>query len=245
VSLDGSGSYDLDGNPLSYNWVQESGAAVSLLDSDSPYPWFVSPVGLALDEELVFRLEVSDGEYVSGDTVSVMVIATNPVNRAPVADAGVAQTVNEGVQVLLDGSGSSDPDGDPLDYSWSQVSGAAVNLVNAATATPGFAAPTGLAADENLIFELTVSDGELTGEVATVTITVLATPAGGLNIAGLAIAQASSQANSDQSALKAIDGCIDGYPGDSTCEWVARYQEPKIGAWLELSCRPVRPPEQH
>ena len=70
-----------------------------------------------------------------------MVIATNPVNRAPVADAGVAQTVNEGVQVLLDGSGSSDPDGDPLDYSWSQVSGAAVNLVNAATATPGFLAP--------------------------------------------------------------------------------------------------------
>ena len=60
-------------------------------------------------------------------------------------------------------------------------------------------------------------------------------PTSGSNIAGLATASSSSQANSDSSAASVIDGCIDGYPGDESCEWVARYQETKIGQWLELS----------
>ncbi|AHC15948.1 PKD domain-containing protein [Salinispira pacifica] len=39
-------------------------------------------------------------------------------NQKPVADAGGDQTVVLGETVYLDGSGSSDPDGSPLDYLW-------------------------------------------------------------------------------------------------------------------------------
>ena len=43
--------------------------------------------------------------------------------------------------VTLDGSGSSDPDGDPLSYAWTQVSGPTVALSDATAAQPTFTAP--------------------------------------------------------------------------------------------------------
>ena len=39
------------------------------------------------------------------------------------ADAGPDQTVNEGATVMLDGSNSSDSDGAPLTYEWSDPEG--------------------------------------------------------------------------------------------------------------------------
>jgi len=46
-----------------------------------------------------------------------------PANVAPVANAGAAQSVALGVVVTLDGTGSSDPDGNyPLTYAWQMVS---------------------------------------------------------------------------------------------------------------------------
>lgn len=41
------------------------------------------------------------------------------VNRPPVAEAGGPYQVNEGSQVQLDGSASTDPNGDPLSFEWS------------------------------------------------------------------------------------------------------------------------------
>lgn len=43
----------------------------------------------------------------------------NSQNQAPTADAGSDQTVEVDEEVALDGSGSSDADGDDLTYSWS------------------------------------------------------------------------------------------------------------------------------
>jgi hypothetical protein len=44
-------------------------------------------------------------------------------NSPPVADAGPNQTGVAAGTITLNGSGSYDPDGDPLTYSWQQISG--------------------------------------------------------------------------------------------------------------------------
>lgn len=92
-------------------------------------------------------------------------------NSAPSANAGGAQTVFEMTTVNLSGSGS-DPDGDTLIYTWSQLSGSTVTINNANAAAASFSAPDVTAGTpETLRFRLTVSDGELSTN-ATVDITV-------------------------------------------------------------------------
>jgi hypothetical protein len=39
-------------------------------------------------------------------------------NEPPLADAGLDQTVDRGATVLLDGTGSRDPDGEIVSYQW-------------------------------------------------------------------------------------------------------------------------------
>jgi len=240
VVLDGSLSRDIDGDELFYDWSQSSGMAVVLSDTASQSPTFESPIGLSYDETLIFNLDVSDGELSSSSTVTVHVVAANPTNTIPVADAGLSQTVEEADFVYLDGTGSFDADGDALTYQWSQASGPSVVLSDNTVSTPSFTAPVGLENNEVLVFSLVVDDGVVSSTASEVSVTVTAAQFGGLNIAGEATASASSEANINQSAAKAIDGCIDGYPGDSTCEWVADYRAVKVGSWLELTWSSAR-----
>jgi len=131
--------------------------------------------------------------------------------------------------VQLDGSASSDPDGDTITYAWTQTAGTAVTLSSTTTAKPTFTAP---AAAGSLTFQLVVSDGKLSSTPSTVTITVTA-GATDTNIALQATASASSQTTATgQTAAKAIDGVIDGYPNAYTKEWASLGQG--AGAWLKL-----------
>ena len=71
-------------------------------------------------------------------TENINIVVTN---RPPVPAAGFDQTVNEGVTVYLDGSGSHDPDVTPLSFQWTQTGGITVPLSNPAIANPGFTCP--------------------------------------------------------------------------------------------------------
>ena len=165
VTLDGSGSSDPDGDALTYQWTQTGGASVSLSSATAAKPTFTAP---STGSTLSFRLTVDDGQATDSDTVSVTVTEPPPVNQAPVADAGPAQSVSTGSSVTLDGSGSSDPDGDALTYQWTQTGGASVSLSSATAAKPTFTAPS---TGSTLSFRLTVDDGQAT-DSDTVTVTV-------------------------------------------------------------------------
>lgn len=87
----------------------------------------------------------------------------------PQADAGQDQVVHGGDTVTLDGTKST---GSYLTFSWTQVSGEPVQLMNANTANPSFTAPNvPLGGSEDLVFSNIVKN-EFGKDGATVTITV-------------------------------------------------------------------------
>ena len=115
LSLSASGSYDLDGDSLSYTWSvikKPSSSTAGFESSDKPLAFF-SPDVLG-DYEL--ELEVSDGKQTSTDKI---LISSN--NIRPKAQAGVDELVNTGDEVQLDGTASSDTKGTSLNYSWSFI----------------------------------------------------------------------------------------------------------------------------
>ncbi|WP_162789550.1 autotransporter domain-containing protein [Altererythrobacter sp. ZODW24] len=171
VTLDATGSTDGDGDPLMYTWSQTGGPSVTLSDPNSATPTFTAPSGITANQTLTFSVEVSDG--IGRPDVDEVVITVEP-NSPPVADAGADQgPINSGETVTLNGAGSSDPDGDPLIYVWTQVSGTAVSLTGGSSDSPTFVAPL-VNGNEDLVFELVVNDGTVNSAPDRVVIAVQA-----------------------------------------------------------------------
>ncbi|MGB7632460.1 MAG: hypothetical protein WBL68_01925, partial [Nitrososphaeraceae archaeon] len=78
----------------------------------------------------------------------------------PIANAGPNLIVHPSQQVILDGSKSYDPSGDPLYFLWLQLTGGpTVPLLNSTTPNPSFVAPVVTNAT-TVTFELLVGDGQ-------------------------------------------------------------------------------------
>jgi hypothetical protein len=165
VTLDGSKSSDSDGNPLTYSWaltVKPAGSNASLLNATTVHPSFT----VDLDGTYVAQLIVNDGFLDSAP--ATVTISTQ--FSAPIANAGSNQTVNAESTVQLNGSGSSDPDGSPLTYSWTILTkpgGSTATLSNASIVNPTFFADL----VGTYLVQLTVSSNGLTSPPSTVTIT--------------------------------------------------------------------------
>lgn len=171
VALSGASAFDAEGDTLTFAWTQLAGPPVMLSANDVLHPTFVTPA-IGADVVLVFRLDVGDGTNTSSDVVRVTV---RNDNRAPTAVMTGPSSVTSGRPgVTLDGSGSSDPDGDALTFTWTQTSGPSVTLV-AKQDVATFDAP-GVSAPVTLGFALVVSDGIASSAPATLSVDLLPAP---------------------------------------------------------------------
>ena len=73
--------------------------------------------------------------------LDVEVNVNDEPNEPPVADAGANKTVKAGSKVKLSGLNSRDAEGEALYYSWSQVRGSKIPLLDVDNAEPSFLAP--------------------------------------------------------------------------------------------------------
>ena len=188
VTLNGGASVNhalASADPLTYSWMQTDGSpTVALTNETTSMPTFTAPTAPTV---LTFNLTVS-GSYNSipsgstnADTVTVTV-AIPTVNQRPTAEAGDAQSVAGGGTVTLDGSASSDLDGDDLIYLWTQPLDQTVALTNEATSMATFTAPDVMTGTINLTFNLTVTDPDGLNHVDTVTIAVNAAPTANITV---------------------------------------------------------------
>lgn len=149
TTLDGSQSHDAEGDSLSWSWRQVSGPTAVLTGTDTP----VLTVSATNVGVVVIELVVSDGRLESRPVQATVLVSDG--NERPVAVAAGPAFARLGVAVSLDGTGSYDPEGEPLTYAWTLVSGPAVPLLSPETATPSFV-PLHIGA---YTFQLVVRDG--------------------------------------------------------------------------------------
>ena len=164
VQLDGSASNDVDGDTLTFNWSlvsKPSGSSAVLSDTKAVKPTIAVDVAGSYTVQLI----VNDGTVNSvPDTVMI-----STENSAPVSHAGADQAVLVDDAVQLDGSASSDADGDTLTFKWSFVSkpsGSIAGLSDIKAVKPTF----DIDLTGSYTVQLIVNDGTVNAMPDTVTI---------------------------------------------------------------------------
>lgn len=165
ITLDGSGSSDLDGEDLSFEWTQlVDGKQVPLSYDASPNPspnshfTFTPEISGDVGTSATYYLTVNDGLVDSAADSVTITISTE--NNNPIADAGIDRVVKAEKPFKLRGRGSSDPDGDTLTYFWTQVDGRNTNITRKRRAVARSVAPNAGGNRKKLTYELRVTDSK-------------------------------------------------------------------------------------
>lgn len=173
VTLDGTRSTDLNGDPLTLTWTFDpalAGDGPVLQGATEAHPTFVpTRVG-----QYRLRLVTNDGLADSEPSfVVVTAIDSGTPERPPVARIQAqGAPVVPGTTITLDGSGSYDPDGSALTWRWEHVSGPSEPVFLTPTAaTTGFEAAT----PGVYVAALVVEDGTSASTPETVTLVVIPT----------------------------------------------------------------------
>ncbi len=184
LALDGTNSVSPTGSwtDLDFRWEVESAPNRVLTELrnriansyekgayNGPYIAYFDMPQLYAGEALVFKLTTTIWGQTSTDTVRIT--SSNPL---PVANAGPDREQDPGERVVLQGSGSLNPQVQdvPVEYAWTQLSEPTVALSDETTANPWFVLPENAPAGQALQFELTVTDQEGQSDSDTVTVTV-------------------------------------------------------------------------
>ncbi len=173
VTLSGTGSTDANGDTLTYAWSfasKPTNSTAALSSATASAPTFTAD----LAGTYVVNLIVNDGK-VNSSNVSAVTVTASAANSTPVANAGTNQTVTRTgtpavITVTLNGTGSTDANGDTLTYLWAittKPTSSTAALSSTTAASPTFVADlAGI-----YVATLVVNDGKVSSTPATVVIT--------------------------------------------------------------------------
>jgi PKD repeat protein len=155
---------DIDNDDLTYfiDTVTQSGRMTLLSDHSVQYTPDTNFYGMDR-----FSFHVFDGQAISESAWIDITVQNTP--DMPNANAGSNLTINELQTVTLDASLSSDPDNDIAAFAWLQIDGISVDLNDSHASIVSFDLPD-ISNDQDLLFQLTVTDQ--TGRKNTDTVTV-------------------------------------------------------------------------
>jgi chitinase len=155
--LHGAGS-DVDGDSLTYHWSYVFGPNLSLSDHNIAQPTITAPtVTQPATARLQLIVQDAHSESVT-DTVDIVIYPPGG-NIPPIAMTGDDVAGSLASTLTIDGSPSSDFDGQIKSYSWTQLSGPKVKFSDPAAAAPTFKQYEPTDSDQAYVFELVVSDG--------------------------------------------------------------------------------------
>jgi hypothetical protein len=176
VMLNASASTDVDGDPLSFTWTLKSKPQDSAAALQFVRPRIDEGVLFLVDKEGTYAVELIASDGRSSSAPDIILITTG--NTMPVANPkascaalpNVDCSVPIATAVTVDGSASTDVDGDPLTYSWALLTrpaGSAAALSSVTGVSTAFSTDT----PGNFVVQLIVNDGHVNSLAKTVTVT--------------------------------------------------------------------------